>query len=89
MNERIKGLAIKAGLYHLLPNGTAYPRAMSAEQCENAYNVFSQLLIQDCIELIQNVPNGYKDYRNQIENEDREACIWSIQNTYGIPVKAE
>jgi hypothetical protein len=50
MNERIQKLAVQAGLYVDL-QGKPWPRAMSAEECEAAYNKFSQLLVQEFIEI--------------------------------------
>ena len=48
MNERIRDLGTQAGLYVDL-NGTPWPRAMSAEECEAAYKKFAELLIQQCM----------------------------------------
>jgi hypothetical protein len=50
MNERIRDLGIQAGLYVDL-NGTPWPRAMSAEECEAAYKKFAEMLVQECAEL--------------------------------------
>ena len=48
MNERIKELAMEAGMYVDL-NGKPYPAAMSAEECEAAYDKFAKLIIQEYI----------------------------------------
>jgi hypothetical protein len=48
MNEQIRDLGTQAGLYVDL-NGTPWPRAMSAEECEAAYKKFAELLIQQCM----------------------------------------
>ena len=47
MNERIQELAEQAGLYVDL-NGTPWPRAMSAEDCEAAYKKFAELIVAEC-----------------------------------------
>ena len=47
MNKQIQQLAVKAGLYVDL-NGRPWPRAMSAEECEAAYQKFAQLFVQEC-----------------------------------------
>lgn len=47
MNERIRDLGTQAGLYVDL-NGSPWPRAMSAEECEAAYKKFAQLIVQEC-----------------------------------------
>lgn len=46
MNERIKDLGIQAGLYVDL-NGSPWPRAMSAEECEAAYKKFTELITEE------------------------------------------
>jgi hypothetical protein len=47
MNKQILKLAVKAGMYVDL-NGTPWPRAMSAEESEAAYEKFAQLIVQEC-----------------------------------------
>jgi len=47
MNERIQKLAVEAGLYVDL-DGTPWPRAMSAEESELAYEKFAELIVQEC-----------------------------------------
>ncbi len=51
MNKRIKELGMEAGLYVDL-NGTQWPRAMSAEDCEAAYKKFAESIVQECINKI-------------------------------------
>jgi hypothetical protein len=51
MNERIRDLGTQAGLYVDL-NGTPWPRAMSAEDCEAAYKKFAELIVQECISIV-------------------------------------
>ena len=47
MNERIQELAVAAGMYVDL-NGTPWPRAMSAEECEAAYKKFAESIVKEC-----------------------------------------
>ena len=47
MNKRIRDLGMQAGLYVDL-NGTLWPRAMSAEESELAYEKFAELIVQEC-----------------------------------------
>jgi hypothetical protein len=47
MNKQILKLAVKAGMYVDL-NGTPWPRAMSAEDCEAAYKKFAELIVREC-----------------------------------------
>ncbi len=48
MNQRIIKLAEQAGMYVDL-NGNPWPKWMSAEECEVAYEKFAELLIQQCM----------------------------------------
>jgi hypothetical protein len=52
MNERFMELAGQAGLYVDL-EGSPWPRAMSAEECEAAYKKFAELIVQECAKLIR------------------------------------
>ena len=47
MNERIQKLAEQAGLYVDL-NGHPWPKSMSAEECEAAYQKFAELIVKEC-----------------------------------------
>jgi hypothetical protein len=62
MNERIRELGIQAGLYVDL-DGTPWPRAMSAEECEAAYKKFAELIVQDVLnEVLQAMDDGMDVY---------------------------
>jgi hypothetical protein len=66
MNERIRDLGTQAGLYVDL-NGSPWPRAMSAEECEAAYKKFAELMVQECCnrlseETIQHDGYGYNQH---------------------------
>lgn len=50
MNERIYLLAEQAGLYTKL-NEKPWPTAMSAEQCNEAYSKFAELIVRECAEI--------------------------------------
>lgn len=72
MNERIKELAHEAGL--LVHNPEGVPTKLEK---------FSELLIQECISVVQNLSPGYTDYRNQIEDAFRSDCIEEIRHHFG------
>ena len=50
MNERIKELAIQAGMYVDL-NGEPWPKWMGTEECELAYAKFAELIVKECQKL--------------------------------------
>jgi len=70
MNERIAELARQSGIW--------FPTR------EDLLSNFAELIVRDCISVLQNVPNGYNDYRNQIEDADRRYCISYIKEHFGV-----
>ena len=51
---------------------------------ETCAQQFAELIIRECISVLQNVPNGYSDYRNQIDDADRRYCISHIKEHFGV-----
>jgi hypothetical protein len=47
MKARIKQLAIEAGMY-VDVSGNPWPKWMGSEECEQAYEKFAELLIEEC-----------------------------------------
>jgi hypothetical protein len=54
MNKRIIELAQEAGMYVDL-NGNPWPKWMSAEECEVAYEKFADLIIRDCAKQVNHI----------------------------------
>ena len=50
MNKQIQQLAEQAGMYVDL-NGSPWPRCMSAEESEQAYAKFAQLIVRECADI--------------------------------------
>jgi hypothetical protein len=44
---------------------------------------FADMLINECITVIENLSPGYKDYRDQIEDAFRRDCIEEIKHHFG------
>ena len=66
MNERIRELAEQAGMYVDL-NGNPWPKWMSAEECEVAYEKFAEFLIRECARQVNDVyKQGGGTYRESI-----------------------
>jgi hypothetical protein len=57
MNKRIRELAQEAGMYVDL-NGNPWPKSMSAEECEVAYNTFAELIVRECARVYWNIDDG-------------------------------
>ena len=51
MNQQIKLLAQQAGMY-VDVKGEPWPRWMGAEECEAAYARFAELIVKECIQVL-------------------------------------
>ena len=82
MNERIKELIEQAteSKGFLTAGDSVKPLPVREFNKEK----FAELIVRECISVLQNVPNGYSDYRNQIEDADRRYCISHIKEHFGV-----
>jgi hypothetical protein len=78
MNERIRKIAIETDAW-----------------CDQHYTgdpmydikweqKFAELIVRECVDIVSKVPNGYRDYRNQIEDAMRGDCLQAIQEHFGV-----
>ena len=76
MNERIRELVRQAGL-----DDADFP-------IENWDNVplakFAELIVEECVGVVENLSPGYNDYRNQIEDAFRGDCVGKIREHFGV-----
>ena len=73
MNQRILELAEQAGLeYNFDP------------MLWLKHEKFAELIVKECLDVIQKLPPGYKDYRDQIEDAFRRDCLETIKELFGI-----
>lgn len=78
MNQRIENL-----LYH---------SGLTASGCwekfddydKDAMEQFARLMLQECIDVIQGMDPGYKDYRNQIEDAFRRDLVLELKQHFGV-----
>jgi hypothetical protein len=85
MNERIQKLADEAGLYVDL-NGRPWPKSMSAEECEAAYQKFAESIVAECLAQVARVDDMLEDNSAQ-----KAAVAWvasSIANHFGVESQA-
>jgi len=73
MYERIKQFAEQSGLIK-------YESDSKLKEVEK----FAKLIVEECIDVINKTPNGYNDYRNQIEDAMRNACVDDIKQHFGV-----
>lgn len=71
MNERIKEIAKQSGLWFVTPR-------------EDLINDFAELIVQECVNTVENLSPGYQDYRNQIEDAFRRDCVEEIKQHFGV-----
>lgn len=80
MNRKIRELADQANLYARSDNSS-----MLFENYQKRYTEkFVELIVQECVDIVSKVPNGYRDYRNQIEDAMRADCLQAIQEHFGV-----
>jgi hypothetical protein len=73
MNERIEGLWWKARIGY--NNQNCDPEVLEK---------FAELIIKECVGIVENLSPGYQDYRNQIEDAFRSDCMAEIKYRFGI-----
>ena len=83
INERIKLLKHQASQWC----DENIPEQFSEET--NGYgsaweDKFAELIVRECVDIVSKVPNGYRDYRNQIEDAMRADCLQAIQEHFGV-----
>ena len=80
MNERIDQLWAQA-LDAAVPE--TYTR-LSHSQVLKIKQVFAELIVAECIDIVENLSPGYKDYRDQIEDAFRRDCVIEIKEHFGV-----
>ncbi len=75
MNERIRELA-KQATKHSKEGFYTYTQLDEQK--------FAELIVGECIDIIEKLPPGYKDYRDQIEDAFRIASIVEIKQRFGV-----
>lgn len=60
-----------------------------ALECYNPYSnfdheKFAELIVQECVSIVEGLSPGYKDYRDQIEDAFRRDCVEEIKHHFGV-----
>ena len=53
-------------------------------ECGWSEEKFAELIVQECVGIVENLSPGYKDYRDQIEDAFRRDCIVEIKQHFGV-----
>ena len=82
MNQRIRELAQLA-----VADAVKYcqrPFDLDREENETFAMSFAELIVRECVSIVENLSPGYNDYRNQIENSMRDDCLQAIREHFGV-----
>jgi len=80
VNHRILELAEHCDFYV----GNEHSDASHEEQQRLFLEKFAQLIVQECIGIVENYPSWYGDYRDQIENAFRGHLLAKMKYHFGI-----
>jgi hypothetical protein len=69
-----------------------YQSGLTADGCWNEMDAYDRgaierlidLVVKDCIGIVENLSPGYQDYRNQIEDAFRNDCVSELKHRYGV-----
>jgi len=84
MNERIDEFAFEAGCNRHKFWDPKHPDLEGFIISQTALDKFAELIIQECITVVGKTPLGYRDYRNQIEEDMRSACVDSLKEHFRV-----
>jgi len=77
MNKRIQELADQAK--------KSVPHGLLPDKWIEVYNEkLAELVVQECVAVVENISPGYQDYRDQIEDAFRRDCIEEIKHHFGV-----
>jgi hypothetical protein len=77
MNQRIQELAEQA-------RASVPPGLVVSEWIEVYNHKLSLLIVQECVNIVENLSPGYEDYRNQIEDAFRRDCVEQLKQHFGV-----
>jgi hypothetical protein len=85
MNERIKQLAEQAGMVRILnEHAHEYGNGTFENTPYPELEKFAELIVRECVGILESLPPGYRDYRDQIEDAFRVACVVEIKHKFGV-----
>ena len=77
MNQRIQELAEQAR--------ASVPPGLVVSEWIEVYNIkLGELIVQECVSIVENLSPGYADYRNQIEDAFRRDCAEQIKHRFKV-----
>jgi hypothetical protein len=49
-----------------------------------AFHAFAEMIVKDCVKVIEETPLGYGDYRDQILKSMRDHCVDRVRYHFGV-----
>jgi len=49
-----------------------------------AFYAFAEMIVKDCVKVIEETPLGYGDYRDQILKSMRDHCVDRVRYHFGV-----
>ena len=80
MNERINKLFGQA-MDQAIPETWT---TLTHSQLSILKDKFAELLVRECVNVVENLSPGYDDYRDQIEDAFRVDCVEQIKQHFGV-----
>ena len=77
MNERIRKFQKQSSIEQWDPDIGCYRYILNPEK-------FAELIVRECIGIVENLSPGYKDYRDQIEDAFRRDCVAQMEQHFGV-----
>ena len=77
MNERIRQLAEQCRFEIQGINCEVLGQGFDEEK-------FAELIVRECVVVVENLSPGYEDYRNQIEDAFRRDCVMELKHHFGV-----
>jgi hypothetical protein len=61
------------------------PPGLNPDKWIEVYNKkLAELVVQECVRVVENISPGYNDYRDQIEDAFRRDCVEEIKHHFEV-----
>ena len=77
-NKRLHELAEQAGFVYINDEGIGW-----AGMHNRSLPKFAELIVSECVKIIDETPLGYGDYRDQILKSMRDHCVERVKDHFG------
>ena len=82
MNERLTELYRECRTKEALASQDEYKSSNTLLGLE--VEKFAELIVRECVNVVENLSPGYDDYRDQIEDAFRVDCVEQMKQHFGV-----